>query len=401
MADKISAPFAVRAHRACLVMTAVGALLTAGCHRKRTVLRPVMPGARAVAAPGCSDCGGDGGAAVIQSPGATIRSGGSFEPADEPVINGSSIGSIPSEVELSPPAAPTSSRRTPSSERIPTAAPDNDLDLAPAASTTRSRSLRPPVESKPKAKADAAGDALELSSPTSMTPGGPGSLKSTSASGVVRRASAQGALEGFFAGDGADDLFFPDKADRPWKYVVVHHSATESGSYSEIDAEHRQILGSADGCGYHFVIGNGTGSGDGQIEVSQRWVRQKHGVHCRNARRADIDEYGIGVCLIGDFEKAPPTPKQQAALKALLAYLGEKYQIDQSRLETHKHVAATPTVCPGRHFPEAALDPPSFRGEAQADARPVRREIERRAVPTAWRTQEGDLEVPVLSGPAR
>lgn len=395
MADVISAPIAVRARRACLAMTAVGALLTAGCNHRRSSLRPVFSGSRAVAAPGCTNCGGGGGGAtVITSPGAVMRGGSLAAPVDEPVIS-SPGGSVPSDVELSPPAAPTSSRRVPSTERAPTAVPDEPgLDVAPAASATRSRSLRPPIESKPKSTGP------ELSSPTSMAPGGPGSMRTTSTAGVVRRASAQGALEGFFAPDEADDLFFPDKADRPWKYVVVHHSATEAGSYSDIDAEHRKLLGSADGCGYHFVIGNGTGSGDGQIEVSQRWVKQKHGVHCRNARRADIDEYGIGVCLIGDFEKAPPTAKQQAALKALVAYLSEKYRIDQGRLETHSHIAATSTVCPGRHFPEDALELPVAR-DAQADATPSPRGIDRRAVPTAWRTRGGDLEVPALVAPAR
>lgn len=393
MADKTSAPFAVRAHKACLAMTAVGALLTAGCNHRRSVLRPVMPAPRAVVTPGCSNCGGAGGATVVESPGAVIRGGSLAAPADEPVISSPS-GSIPSDVEITPPSPTTSSRRAPSVERAPTASPD-DLDLSPAASsTTRSRSLRPPIESKPKATTP------DLTSPTSMGPGGSGSLKTTSAAGVVRRASTTGALEGYFAGDAADDLFFPDKADRPWKYVVVHHSATEEGSYADIDAEHRKLLGSADGCGYHFVIGNGTGSGDGQIEVSQRWVKQKHGVHCRNARRADIDEYGIGVCLIGDFEKAPPTPRQQAALKALIAYLSEKYRIDQARMETHSHMAATPTVCPGKHFPDDALNIPT-RNEAQADATPAPRGVDRRAVPTAWRMQDGDLEVPALVAPAR
>ena len=30
-----------------------------------------------------------------------------------------------------------------------------------------------------------------------------------------------------------------------------------------------------DELGYHFVIGNGTNSGDGQIEVGPRWTKQK------------------------------------------------------------------------------------------------------------------------------
>ena len=80
-----------------------------------------------------------------------------------------------------------------------------------------------------------------------------------------------------------DELFYPNKADRPWRYIVLHHSASTAGNYDEIDREHRKLLG-YEGCGYHFVIGNGNGSGDGQIEVAQRWNNQKQGVHCRNAR---------------------------------------------------------------------------------------------------------------------
>jgi N-acetyl-anhydromuramyl-L-alanine amidase AmpD len=271
------------------------------------------------------------------------------------------------------------------------------LDDIPAATKSKtSRSLRPTIESTPKAVPDLTSPEP---SPTSMGTGG-SRLRTSATAGVVRRASASDALAGYFVNDEANDLYYPNKADRPWKYVVVHHSANEEGSYSDIDAEHRKLLG-LDGCGYHFVIGNGTGSGDGQIEVSQRWVNQKHGVHCRNARRADMDEYGIGICLIGDFEKAPPTARQTAALKSLLAYLSERYRIDQDRLETHSHMAATPTVCPGRHFPADALVVAPRPSAAQADATRTPTAATRRAVPTAWRLQEGEVQVPRLTPPAR
>ncbi|MDP8218285.1 MAG: hypothetical protein P9M03_06125 [Candidatus Theseobacter exili] len=55
------------------------------------------------------------------------------------------------------------------------------------------------------------------------------------------------------------------------------------------------------GVAYHFVIYNGTnGTKDGQIQISKRWTKQLHGGHCR------IDynnQHGIGICLIGNFEK--------------------------------------------------------------------------------------------------
>jgi hypothetical protein len=44
-------------------------------------------------------------------------------------------------------------------------------------------------------------------------------------------------------------------------------------------------------------------------------------VHCRNARTHDVDENGIGICLVGDLDKEPPTPRQIAAAKALIAHL--------------------------------------------------------------------------------
>ncbi|WP_165063741.1 peptidoglycan recognition protein family protein [Paludisphaera rhizosphaerae] len=407
MATSRQAPIVLRAQRACLAAAAVGMLLTAGCNHRRSVLRPVMAAPRAVVAPspctscngaggGCSSCGGTG--STVVEPGSTVIQGSSTR-SGEPVISTPS-GALDSSVDPSPPSPASTSRRTPStsSERQPTAAPEPLLDDIPAAtSSSRSRSLRPPIDSK--AKSSVPDLAAPASSPTSMGSGG-NSLRTTSTAGVVRRTSTSDALAGYFVNDEVNDLYFPNKVDRPWKYVVVHHSATETGSYSDIDAEHRKLLG-LDGCGYHFVIGNGTGSGDGQIEVSQRWINQKHGVHCRNAKRADMDEYGIGICLIGDFEKAPPTPRQTAALKSLVAYLSERYKIDQDRLETHSHMAATPTVCPGKHFPTDALVVAPRPAAAQADARPTPTAATRRAVPTAWRLQDSEVEVPRLVPPAR
>jgi len=172
----------------------------------------------------------------------------------------------------------------------------------------------------------------------------------------VRRASLGERLRPFVDDSSANDLVYPNKADRPWRYIVLHHSATASGNYDQIDSEHRKILG-FDGCGYHFVIGNGSGSGDGQIEVAARWTNQKQGVHCRNARTHEVDEYGIGICLVGDFDQQQPTPRQIAAAQALIAYLSQRYAIAQSRVETHAQLAATKTACPGKYFPNEAILP--------------------------------------------
>jgi N-acetyl-anhydromuramyl-L-alanine amidase AmpD len=151
-----------------------------------------------------------------------------------------------------------------------------------------------------------------------------------------------------------NDLFLPPKADRPWRYVVLHHSAHLTGSYAQIDREHRKNLGT-DGCGYHFVIGNGSESPDGQIEVARRWSDQKAGAHCRDARSPDVNDYGIGICLIGDLDKAPPTARQIEAARALVDYLRDRYGISSDHVGTHAVLAQNPTVCPGKNFPVQAI----------------------------------------------
>jgi N-acetyl-anhydromuramyl-L-alanine amidase AmpD len=208
-------------------------------------------------------------------------------------------------------------------------------------------------------------------------------VRTASSTQQVRRANFQDRLRPYFDQSGGNELFYPNKADRPWKYIVLHHSANPGGSYDQIDGEHRKVLG-YDGCGYHFVIGNGTGSEDGRIEVAQRWVNQKHGVHCRNAKSAEIDEYGIGICFVGDLDKEPPTPRQIAAAKALVAYLSARYAIAPGRVETHAHLAATPTVCPGRHFPSQAFVATALRMDERAAER---------TVPTSWRVGRRDGSV--------
>jgi len=66
---------------------------------------------------------------------------------------------------------------------------------------------------------------------------------------------------------------------REWKYIVIHHSASASGCAAEFDRYHREKRGWENGLGYHFVIGNGSGAGDGQIEIGNRWVKQIDGAH--------------------------------------------------------------------------------------------------------------------------
>ncbi len=135
-----------------------------------------------------------------------------------------------------------------------------------------------------------------------------------------------------------------------WKYVVVHNSATERGNAKVFDYYHRQVRGLTDGLAYHFVIGNGSYSGKGEIEVGQRWLGQVDGWHLQDESR---DRAAIGVCLVGDFNKDKVQQAQLEALDELIDYL--KAKAGAIELATHDQLHSDSLSCPGRYFPDYVL----------------------------------------------
>lgn len=134
---------------------------------------------------------------------------------------------------------------------------------------------------------------------------------------------------------------------RDWRYIVAHHSAIERGNAAIYDRAHRR-RGMEHGLAYHFVIGNGQDSGNGEIEIGNRWLRQLHGGH---VRKAYVNEHGIGICLVGNFENHAPTQKQKTALIGLVNYLNTEVISRKTQFAVHKEIDRNHTVCPGRHFP--------------------------------------------------
>lgn len=143
----------------------------------------------------------------------------------------------------------------------------------------------------------------------------------------------------------------PAKIERKWTAVIIHHSATEVGNAAIIDKSHREER-RWDGIGYDFVIGNGTDSRDGQIETTFRWKQQRTGAHCGGTPGNWANEKGIGICLIGNFDKQRPSKAQLQSLTKLTSYMMKRYHITVSKVYGH---GTTPgghqTECPGRKFP--------------------------------------------------
>jgi hypothetical protein len=136
-----------------------------------------------------------------------------------------------------------------------------------------------------------------------------------------------------------------------WKYVVVHNSGTRQGNARIFDYYHRRVRRMTNGLAYHFVIGNGSSSGNGQIEIGDRWVRQLAGGHVHSDY---LNYIGIGICLVGDFNRDLPTEAQYQALDELIRYLRQRVgKVDgkYTIVLGHREINPRPTDCPGSRFP--------------------------------------------------
>jgi len=133
----------------------------------------------------------------------------------------------------------------------------------------------------------------------------------------------------------------------PWAEIIIHHSGTEQGNLEIFDRYHRNHR-HWESAGYHFVIGNGSRSGDGEIEVGPRWRKQEIGAHCTRH-----NHIAIGICLVGNFEldDHKPTQAQMLSLAQLTAYLSLCYDIPLSNIYGHGQVPGADTDCPGKNFP--------------------------------------------------
>ncbi|MCD4831552.1 MAG: peptidoglycan recognition protein family protein [Anaerohalosphaeraceae bacterium] len=148
----------------------------------------------------------------------------------------------------------------------------------------------------------------------------------------------------------------PKGSEKGWNAIVIHHSATQRGSMATFDDYHRNVNG-WEGVGYNFVVGNGYGSGNGEVETTFRWSQQRVGAHCKTDYTNWANKNAIGICLVGNFEQSRPSYRQMFSVSKLVKFLSSRYNIPASRIYGHKDTPrhSTSTNCPGRYFPMVAL----------------------------------------------
>jgi len=140
---------------------------------------------------------------------------------------------------------------------------------------------------------------------------------------------------------------------RRWQFIVVHNSGTRQGNAAVFDYYHRHVRRMRNGLAYQFVIGNGTSTANGQIEVGDRWRRQINGGHVHSDY---LNNISLGICLVGDFNRDQPTRAQLEACEELIRYLRQrcgKTAGHEIIVRPHREMNPPrwPTDCPGDAFP--------------------------------------------------
>jgi murein DD-endopeptidase MepM/ murein hydrolase activator NlpD len=144
-----------------------------------------------------------------------------------------------------------------------------------------------------------------------------------------------------------------------WQYIVIHHSGVDTGTMKAMDQYHREVRHMENGLAYHFVIGNGSGMGDGEIAISRRWTQQLDGGHLASEAQ---DKVALGICLVGNFDQHKPDRRQLESLRALVGALMARCRLTPGAIKTHQQINVIRTRCPGTNFPTAtflhSLKPP-------------------------------------------
>jgi len=121
-----------------------------------------------------------------------------------------------------------------------------------------------------------------------------------------------------------------------WNYIEIYYSGTEAGNIEHL-ASLSGLVGSEDinpvgdakekisnGVNCHFVVCNGLGGGNGQIQTTEKWQRQRSII---TGQAWNGSGQTIRICVIADGKIARPTDFQIKSVEALVEALDRKFDI--------------------------------------------------------------------------
>lgn len=143
--------------------------------------------------------------------------------------------------------------------------------------------------------------------------------------------------------DGVFDTGVPVVSQR-WRSIFIHHSRTGSGNADT-------LANKAGGLADHFVIGNGAGCVDGEVQIGHRWSVQLPAGEVPGTRSVAAD--CITICVVGDLDRTAPTPTQRLRLTQLVNTLQGRLGVTADRVYLHQGTGTAADI--GRSFPVASF----------------------------------------------
>lgn len=117
------------------------------------------------------------------------------------------------------------------------------------------------------------------------------------------------------------------QAPARWESIEVYYSGTNAGNIEQLAS--LSGVASSDDINCHFVVCNGLGGSDGQIQASEKWQEQWSVI-------PDHTWYGssrtIRICLVADGKSVRPTNSQIKRTEALIEAVAMKFSVPASQI---------------------------------------------------------------------
>jgi hypothetical protein len=112
-----------------------------------------------------------------------------------------------------------------------------------------------------------------------------------------------------------------------WESIEIYYSGTKAGNVAQLAS--LSGLTNSDDINCHFLICNGLGGSDGQIQTTEKWQKQWSVI-------PDHTWYGSGrtirVCLVADGRSVRPTNAQIKRTEALIESLAMKFNVPATKI---------------------------------------------------------------------
>jgi hypothetical protein len=132
------------------------------------------------------------------------------------------------------------------------------------------------------------------------------------------------------------------------QYIVVHHTYTTRGNAETLRKFHVQDKGWSD-VGEHYIICNGNGGGDGEIQNGRS-------IDIAGSHARGMNTKSIGVVLVGDFDHYFPSQNQWAATVSLIRKLMMEFNVPADNVIGHREVYVLLGQEPKKSCPGWKLD---------------------------------------------